>query len=104
MTSFNNDDFFSLSQIHVGSRKLVELKHATERDRKVPQWTTWIYPIALGDFEWLKAIGLKLTPNIQLLVTKNLLLTSPYDAFGPNASHDNDTRPLIECIIPRWIQ
>lgn len=52
----------------------------------------------------MKAIGLKFSSNVLLLVAKNALLTNSHPTFGSNTCPHNDNKPLIDRITPRWIQ
>lgn len=94
----------SVSHKFLGARKRVENKAGPGRGRKRKEWMDWLYPLVRADFDRLKANGLKFSPRVLQLVAKGALHSNPHEQFGPNATPDNDPRPLIERITPRWVQ
>ena len=90
---------YSLTQ---GSKR-IQVKCAQGRGRKREQWVEWLYDELLDEFDRLRKLGVKFSPNTLKLVAKDLVTNSNHTKFNIHYRIANG-QTMLETVGDAWIR
>ena len=92
----------SIPAVVPSARKRVKLKAVAGRGRRRSEWVSYLYVELLSKFMWLKAAGVKFSPDLIGQLARTFMNDAPL--YNSSFIDQLDDKPVVDKIKTRWVQ